>query len=299
MSDVPVGIVVGVDGSPSSRLAAQWAAQEAKARDLPVLLAAAYIVPQFLYAEGMVPSRAMFEELEEQAQGFIDDAAAAIREVTTEVELMQQLHEGSPISMLLELSKEADMVVIGSRGLGGIAGALLGSVSASLVGHAHCPVVVLRDDTDLAAEHNRIVVGADGSPVSALAVQTAYQEADAHGAELVAVNAWLDRAVASSLAGLNLPNLDWEQAKAEQRQVVQEELEKYDDGYESITPQIVIRRESPEMALAEVGKGARMIVVGSHGRGGFTGMLLGSTSRALLRLSPVPLMVVRERHVTD
>lgn len=299
MSDVPVGIVVGVDGSPSSRLAAQWAAQEAKARDLPVLLAAAYIVPQFLYAEGMVPSRAMFEELEGQAQGFIDDAAAAIREVTTEVELMQQLHEGSPISMLLELSKEADMVVIGSRGLGGIAGALLGSVSASLVGHAHCPVVVLREDMDLAAEHNRIVVGADGSPVSALAVQTAYQEADAHGSELVAVNAWLDRAVASSLAGMNLSNLDWEQAKAEQRQVVQEELEKYDDDYESITPQIVIRRESPEMALAEVGKGTRMIVVGSHGRGGFTGMLLGSTSRALLRLSPVPLMVVRERHVTD
>lgn len=115
----------------------------------------------------------------------------------------------------------------------------------------------------------------------------------------MAVNAWLDRAVASSLAGMNLSNLDWEQAKEEQRQVVQEELEKYDDDYESITPQIVIRRESPEMALAEVGKGTRMIVVGSHGRGGFTGMLLGSTSRALLRLSPVPLMVVRERHVTD
>ncbi|ALE19102.1 universal stress protein [Lawsonella clevelandensis] len=299
MSDVPVGIVVGVDGSPSSRLAAQWAAQEAKARDLPVLLAAAYIVPQFLYAEGMVPSRAIFEELEEQAQGFIDEAAAAIREVNTEVELMQQLHEGSPISMLLELSKEADMVVIGSRGLGGVAGALLGSVSASLVGHAHCPVVVVRDDMDLAPERNCIVVGADGSPVSELAVQIAYQEADAHGAELVAVNAWLDRAVASSLAGLNLSNLDWEQAKAEQTQVVQEELEKYDDGYESVTPQIVIRRESPEMALAEVGKGARMIVVGSHGRGGFTGMLLGSTSRALLRLSPVPLMVVRERYVAN
>lgn len=299
MSDEPVGIVVGVDGSPSSRLAAQWAAHEAAARDLPISLAAAYVVPQFLYAEGMVPSRSIFEELESQAQGFVDEAASAIREVNTDVELMQQLHEGSPISMLLELSKEADMVVIGSRGLGGVAGALLGSVSASLVGHAYCPVVVLRDDMTIDAEFNRIVVGADGSPVSALAVQTAYQEADAHGAELVAVNAWLDRAVASSLAGLNLSNLDWEQAKEEQMKVVQEELSKYDDGFESITPQIVIRRESPEMALADVGKGARMIVVGSHGRGGFTGMLLGSTSRALLRLSPVPLMVVRERHATD
>lgn len=295
MSDIPVGIVVGVDGSPSARRAAQWAAQEASARKLPVLLAASYTVPQFLYAEGMLPSRTIIEELEAQAQRCIDDAATAIREVTDGVELMQQLHEGSPISMLLEFSKEADMVVVGSRGLGGVVGALLGSVSASLVGHAHCPVVVVRADMELTPQHNRIVVGADGSSVSELAVQAAYREARAHGAELVAVNAWLDRSVSSTLAGVNLSALDWEQAKAGQIAMVQEQLEKCGEGDAGITPQIVIRREYPELALAETGKGARMIVVGSHGRGGFTGMLLGSTSRALLRLSPVPLMVVRKQ----
>ncbi|WQD13332.1 MAG: hypothetical protein U1U88_001554 [Lawsonella clevelandensis] len=167
-----------------------------KARDLPVLLAAAYIVPQFLYAEGIVPSRAMFEELEEQAQGFIDDAAAAIREVAPRWSSCSSSMKVAPFHAA-ELSRGSGAWwSLVARGLGGIAGALLGSVSASLVGHARLPGGGAADDMDLAAEHNRIVVGADGSPVSALAVQTAYQEADAHGWELVAVNAWLDRAVA-------------------------------------------------------------------------------------------------------
>ena len=296
MSDETVGIVVGVDGSDPSKLAVQWAAQEAHVRKLPILLAAAYVVPQFLYAEGMVPATAVFDELEGQAQTFVDEAVNEIRKVDADIDIMQEIHEGNPITMLLELSKKAEMVVIGSRGLGGFAGALLGSVSSSLVHHAHGTVVIVRENMDLSAKNNRIVVGADGSDISALAVQAAYTEAEAYGANLVAVNAWLDRAVSSSLAGVNLSDIDWEQAKEEQRKLVQQELEECKGDYHGTTPEIVIRRESPEAALAELGDGARMIVVGSHGRGGFTGMLLGSTSRALLRLAPVPLMVVRKPH---
>ena len=126
MSDETVGIVVGVDGSDPSKLAVQWAAQEAHVRKLPILLAAAYVVPQFLYAEGMVPSTAVFDELEGQAQTFVDEAVNEIRKVDADIDIMQEIHEGNPITMLLELSKKAEMVVIGSRGLGGFAGALLG-----------------------------------------------------------------------------------------------------------------------------------------------------------------------------
>ena len=199
MSDETVGIVVGVDGSDPSKLAVQWAAQEAHVRKLPILLAAAYVVPQFLYAEGMVPSTAVFDELEGQAQTFVDEAVNEIRKVDADIDIMQEIHEGNPITMLLELSKKAEMVVIGSRGLGGFAGALLGSVSSSLVHHAHGTVVIVRENMDLSAKNNRIVVGADGSDISALAVQAAYTEAEAYGANLVAVNAWLDRAVSLSL----------------------------------------------------------------------------------------------------
>lgn len=294
MSDNKIGIVVGVDGSPSSDIATRWAAREATARDLPLLLAAAYVVPQFLYAEGMIPSQAIFNELQQQTQESIDQAAAIATEINPDLKIMQEIREGSPITMLLELAKEADIVVVGSRGLGGIAGALLGSVSASVIGHAESPVVVLREDdmyTD--AQDGPVVVGVDGSKVSELALREAFKAADAYDTELVAVNAWLDRAVQSTLAGVNLSAGEWQRAQEEQEEMLEESLAPMRKEYPDVKVKLVVHREAPEISLAEEACDARLLVVGSHGRGGFTGMLLGSTSRALLRLAPCPLMVVR------
>lgn len=294
MSDNKIGIVVGVDGSPSSDIATRWAAREATARNLTLLLASAYVVPQFLYAEGMIPSRTIFSELEEQTQQSIDQAAAIATDVNPDLEILQEIREGSPINMLLNLSKEADMVVVGSRGLGGIAGALLGSVSASVIGHAESPVVVLReDDMYTEAQDGPVVVGVDGSHVSDMALREAFKAADAYGADIIAVNAWLDRAVQSTLAGVNLSNGEWERAQEEQEKMLEKSLAPVKQGYPDVKVTLVVRREAPEISLVEEACKARLLVVGSHGRGGFTGMLLGSTSRALLRLAPCPLMVVR------
>lgn len=296
MSDNKIGIVVGVDGSPSSDIATRWAAREATARNLTLLLASAYVVPQFLYAEGMIPSRTIFAELEEQTQQSIDQAAAIATDVNPDLEILQEIREGSPINMLLNLSKEADMVVVGSRGLGGIAGALLGSVSASVIGHAESPVVVLReDDMYTEAQDGPVVVGVDGSHVSDMALREAFKAADAYGADIIAVNAWLDRAVQSTLAGVNLSNGEWERAQEEQEKMLEESLAPVKQDYPDVKVTLIVRREAPEISLAEEACKARLLVVGSHGRGGFTGMLLGSTSRALLRLAPCPLMVVRDQ----
>ncbi|HHY07928.1 MAG TPA: universal stress protein [Corynebacteriales bacterium] len=294
MSDNKIGIVVGVDGSPSSDLATRWAAREATARNLPLLLAAAYVIPQFLYAEGMIPSKAIFNELEQDTQESIDQAAAIAQEINPDLEILQEIREGSPINMLLELSEEADMVVVGSRGLGGIAGALLGSVSTSVIGHAKCPVVVLREDdmyTD--PEDGPVVVGVDGSKISELALEEAFKAAEAYGTGVIAVNAWLDRAVQSTLAGVNLSSREWQRAQEEQEKMLEESLAPVKAAYPNVKVKLVVHRESPEVSLAEEACKARLLVVGSHGRGGFAGMLLGSTSRALLRLAPCPLMVVR------
>lgn len=296
MSDNKIGIVVGVDGSPSSDIATRWAAREATARNLTLLLASAYVVPQFLYAEGMIPSRTIFSELEEQTQQSIDQAAAIATDVNPDLEILQEIREGSPINMLLNLSKEADMVVVGSRGLGGIAGALLGSVSASVIGHAESPVVVLReDDMYTEAQDGPVVVGVDGSHVSDMALREAFKAADAYGADIIAVNAWLDRAVQSTLAGVNLSNGEWERAQEEQEKMLEKSLAPVKQDYPDVKVTLIVRREAPEISLAEEACKARLLVVGSHGRGGFTGMLLGSTSRALLRLAPCPLMVVRDQ----
>lgn len=293
------GIVVGVDGSPQCDKAARWAAQEASARNLPIVLAGSYILPQFLYAEGMAPSRALVQEMEENVQDSIDRAAEVVRAVDDSLEIIEKLRAGSPIPLLLKYSRTATMLVVGSRGLGGVAGALLGSVSASLVGHARCPVVVLRDDMEVAAmsSDSPIVVGIDGSPISDLAVRHAFEMAKDHRCGLVAVNAWLDRAMQSTIATINLSAADWQRAHEEQERMVNAVLAPFIEEYPDVPVTVHVKRESPELSLAEVGKDARLIVVGSHGRGGFAGMLLGSTSRALLRLSPQPLMVVRgHRH---
>ncbi len=99
------------------------------------------------------------------------------------------------VPALVALSADADMVVVGCRGLGGVGRLLLGSVSSGLVHGAHCPVAVIRDEDPLMPDpaHAPVVVGIDGSPASELATEIAFEEATRRGVELVAVHVWSDR----------------------------------------------------------------------------------------------------------
>lgn len=278
--------VVAIDGSESSNDAVRWAARSGHA----LKLATTNTMPQFLYAEGMVPPQELFDELQQEAQARVDAASALARETRSDVELVEVVAEGSPIDMLLELSnsEETSMICMGSRGLGGLQGMVLGSVSAAVASHAHCPVVVIRQGQ--IGEDGPIVVGVDGSAVSDKAVEFAFEQAKTRGVPLIAVHTWMDVAV----AGLAVA---WDDEEAVQRGLLKERLEDIMGRFPDVDVQLQVTRDRPVRALAEAAAQASLLVVGSHGRGGFKGMLLGSTSRALLQHAPCPMVVVRSQEV--
>ncbi|MBA1835063.1 universal stress protein [Corynebacterium wankanglinii] len=288
-------VVVAVDGSPASDNAVRWAANTAMKRDIPLRLAASYSMPQFLYAEGMVPPSEVFDEMQRETLQTVDRAREIALEVAPDLRIGHAVAEGSPIDMLLEMSRDCTMVVMGSRGLSGLSGMVLGSVSGAVVSHAYCPVVVVREDNAVteATKYGPVVVGVDGSEVSRRATEVAFEEAAARGAELVAVHTWVDTQIQGPGAGYAVSEDHWNAVQAEKDELLGTYLGELSDKYPDVVVKKTITRDRPVRALASAAEGAQLLVTGSHGRGGFKGMLLGSTSRALLQQAPCPMMVVR------
>ncbi|PMC62108.1 universal stress protein [Corynebacterium xerosis] len=288
-------IVCAVDGSDASKTAAKWAANTAVKRGIPLRLVSSYSMPQFLYAEGMVPPQELYEDLEAETLEKIEEAKKVAVDFVPDVDVSHQIEEGSPIDMLLDLSEQCTMIVMGSRGLGGLSGMVMGSVSAAVVSHASCPVVVVREDNHVTEEtkYGPVVVGVDGSGVSQKAIENAFGEADARGAELIAVHTWMDMQVQASLAGLSAAQQQWQVVEEEQNALLGQRLAGWQERFPDVKVTKVVTRDRPVRALADASEGAQLLVVGSHGRGGFKGMLFGSTSRALLQAAPCPMMVVR------
>jgi nucleotide-binding universal stress UspA family protein len=139
-------IVVGVDGSDSSRAALHWAYNEAAHHGADINVIAAWAPPSIPMAPpyGALPAEGYTDQPRVAALGLLESFTAELEERDPAVGLSTSIEEGTPAHVLIERSKEADLLVVGSRGHGGFAGMLLGSVSQHLVAHAHCPVVVVR-----------------------------------------------------------------------------------------------------------------------------------------------------------
>src|SRR5690606_28799318 len=206
-------------------------------------------------------------------------AAAPIGELTTKSSVVIS----APIPELLRRSEEAHLVVVGSRGLGAFRRALLGSVSTALARHAESPVAVIPEHEP--APEGPVVVGVDGSPVSSAAIALAYEEADAAGAKLVAVHGW-------SEFGRYLSR---EEMQGEAEALVAQNLAGYAERYPDVVVERLVEEQRPAVLLLRAAESARLVVVGSHGRGGFPGMTLGSVGQAVLHGTETPIIVVRPR----
>lgn len=273
------GIVCGYDGSPDSGQALDWAAREAADRGTTLTVCHAWS-PGYL----PLPSEAVAVELAQRnGERVLADGLRHARAGTAAADVRPLLTRGSAARVLCDESASADIVVVGSRGRGGLAGLLLGSVSLQVAAHARGPVVVVRGRWRSATGRSPepIVVGADGSEASRAAVAFAFEQAALREVPLVVVCALAD--TAASLGGARRLKVDVEEALAKS---------------EHNHPEVPVRRQvvhgAPRAALLEAAAKAQLLVVGARGRGGLRDMMLGSVSLAMLHHAPCPVSVIRQ-----
>jgi nucleotide-binding universal stress UspA family protein len=282
------GIVVGVDGSAPSQAAVCWAARDAAMRNVPLTLV--HMLNAFVPTFPQIPlpgGIAVWQE-DDGRQALEHAVKIAEEAVKTErkIAITSELKSSPPVRTLVDLSEESEMVVVGCNGRGVVGRVLLGSVSSGVVRSARCPVAVIGDADPLMPhpEQAPVLVGIDCSPASDLATAIAFDEASRRGVELRALHAWSDVAV---FAG---PMVEW---APEAERSLAEYLAGWQERYPDVKVHRLIAFDHPARQLIEESVSAQLVVVGSHGRGGITGMLLGSVSNAVVHSIRVPVIVAR------
>lgn len=279
------GVVVGADGSDNGVAALRWAADTAVAYGLPLTV---------LFAR---PDAEGTPTLVAEPEGVLAEAVAVAREQQPGVEIQALQMPDAPALSLLAASESADVLVLGSRGVGGFRGLLLGSTTLHVAPYAKCPVVVVHSgvendnpfaDADGASGNpGEVVLGYDGSSASNRAAAFAFRHAAAMGTGVVAVSVEASR------------------GEPETEEIDPENATPGSDTSAFHSPVIVTAASFPdvpvsfvagtgrpaEVLLAEA-VGAELLVVGSRGSGGFSGLIMGSVSQKVLAHSSCPVAVL-------
>jgi len=291
-----LGVVVGVDGSTSSTAAVRWAARWASMRNtgLTLVHASPPVVPMASLVDWMGPTPSdVMSAQEEQARRLIDDAANTANDTAGGLRIQVQAFAAAPVPTLLELSNDAQIVVVGRRGRSALAGALLGSVSIAVIHHAHCPVAVIHDGplAEAASMDAPVLVGIDGSPASELATAIAFDEASRRGVELVALHAACDS------DPLGIHELEWGYVEPKAHEALVERLAGWQERYPDVRVRRVVVFDRPAHHLVEQAETAQLVAVGTRGHGEFAGLLLGSVSAAVVQATRTPVIVARQGKV--
>jgi nucleotide-binding universal stress UspA family protein len=285
-------VVVGVDGSDSARQAVGWAATYAARHGL-ALRVIHVPVPLVPLADGVDEPDIVRNALRRQGYRWLSDARTTALRVAPGLRVDVALEPEPLAPVLIEESRSAALLVLGTRGLGDVTGVLLGSTATLLAGHTFCPMVVVRDDgTGAVPAHGPTVVGVNGSPDSESAIAFAFADASAHHGHLVAVHTWSDSPVDAVL----LDHADApDHVPAQQRAYEQlaERLAGWQEKYPDVHVTREVVRDHPARALLRCAEGAALVVVGTRGRGRFRGLVLGSTGQRLLHHAPCPVAIVR------
>lgn len=291
-------VVAGVDGSDTALNAARWAADEAARRRMPLRLVHAVNPSALAYTTELSAPRTFaeyVEALKSDGRQRLAEAETAVRQAHPELDIELDLPNADPGTALLNLSGHALLIALGSRGLGGFSRLLTGSTAVSLAAHGRCPVAVIRGRTpgEPPPGEGPVVVGVDGSPTAESALAMAFDEASLRGVALVAVHTWIEFASDREYAYARQFIVNWDAIETGEHEMLAERLAGWQEKYPDVAVRRVVTRERAVRCLLEHAAAAQLLVVGSRGRGGFAGMLLGSTSQALIHHAPCPLLVVR------
>jgi len=286
-------VVAGVDGSADARLAIDLAAWEADRRHAPLRLVYGF---RQVYSYGVVAAAYDLDRQVRDLDDMLITESGRVAQRYPDLIVHTEVVGGVPAGVLVEESATAQLVVVGSRGLGGFASLLPGSVSAQVAAHATSPVIVMRPP---AARGTRdipgsgpVVVGVDGSTGSAAAVEFAFDEAAARGTGLIAVYVW---GVMPYDAGDDDPRVEQHTADT----ALADALAAWQDKY----PEVPVSHRAvhslvPVHTILDQSADAGLIVVGRRGRGGFAGLSLGSVGDGLVRHAKAPVAVVHTHHTT-
>ncbi|MCU1629241.1 MAG: UspA protein [Pseudonocardia sp.] len=290
-------VVVGVDGSESALNAVRWAAGEAQRRGAILRLVNAVGWTSTPHVANIGLGQAAYHKgLMLLANSQLDAAAESARTAVPGLEIEKEARDGYPPPILTDESKHAELLVVGNRGRGGFLGLMAGSVAVTMAACAACPVVVVRESlSESPGSHGdsataSVIVGVDGSPSSQAALAFAFDEALLRRAPLVAVHTWLDQMLEPTTAAL----IDWVAIEADQHALLAEQLEGWAEKFPDVKVTRVVARDLPARTLVEQSKRAQLVVVGSRGRGGIAGLLLGSVSQALVHHADCAVAVIHK-----
>lgn len=290
MNSMVQPVVVGVDGSPPSQQALQWAAKAAMARDLPLAI---------LYASQLAGTVDSYEyvspEAEEAGQQLLSKTESEVKDRFPDLACSTEFAHESPASALVNASRQAALVVVGNRGHGGFHDLLLGSTSLHTAMHAHCSVAVIRPPTpkEQGGAVGRIVVGVDASLPSQAALRLAFAEAGSTGRPVTAVHAFTSALTAYPPALMpQVSDLKADRDRA--ADLLARELLPWQAEHPDIEVDTVIVQGDASWALVQYSQGAHLVVVGSRGLGGFAGLIFGSVGHVLIHHAGCPVLIARD-----
>ncbi|GAA2574935.1 universal stress protein [Dactylosporangium fulvum] len=275
-------IVVGYDGSLEARDAVDWAAAEAARTATPLRIVNAYQFawPAAYYAGA---TDAIVAEAEEYAERTIAEIVEHVRKHHLAVDVTGTAVHAAPALALLDLAEHAKLLVVGNRGAGGMANLLLGSVSQQVATHARVPVTVVRGRSR--AAEGPVVVGVDGSASTEAALALAFEAAVARGTEVIAIRAY------TPPSPVVVPP---SAVEAHERETLDASLAGWREKYPGVKVEALLAVGRPAQVLIGVSHTAQLVVVGSRGHGGFTGLLLGSVGQQLMHHAECPILIAHE-----
>lgn len=292
MNKADGAIVVAIDGSDPSIAALTWAYSEAQLRQRPVHV----VISMYLDLNNALIVPSGYDGQVAAAREGLDDAVAR-KPADLDVPVTTELLTGQPAARLVDLSDDADLMVVGTRGHGGFVGLLLGSVSQHVSRYARCDVAVVGSVPP--TDGSEVVAGVDRSPRDTLVLQTAFTEAAWRGVPLRVIHAW----ASISPAGMGFGATPVGPDETQRQQLEQHQLDELLQPWEHDHPDVKVLREvvggHPTAVLTEASGNAQLLVVGARGGGAFAELMLGSTTTSLLHRGHCPVLIARSAAATS
>jgi nucleotide-binding universal stress UspA family protein len=286
------GIVVGLERSEPGRAAVEYAADLANRRQLPLRLVHAFEPSLAADRAPIGRNDEVSAVLRSAAQRVVDDARDVYGILYPDLEISATVETGSATNVLIDASKGADTLVLGSRGTGRFADLVVGTTTVRVTAHAACPVIAVPGRPYGEAPRHGVVVGVDGSGLSEAAIGYAFEAASEVGERLTAVHASYDPAHMG--VGVMMPiGYDPALAAHDERLVLAESMAGWQEKFPDVAVEHLVVLGQPVPTLVSRSTHARLLVVGSHGHGALRSLVLGSVSHGVLHHATGPVAVVR------